>query len=230
MPRKRSDTADRILHEAMRLFADKGYERTSIPEIQAAAGLAAGSGALYKHYPSKEALLQAGVQQYVADAQRAQQALQALDLPPREAIEHVGRIAMATMAGRYDELRILWRDLEPLPAVYSLAREQIIQASYRALATWLREQVERGEIVEHDSEAVAAVILGSITMFRVFEALWGQRPIEVDDQRFLRAWQAIVTRGLGLDPPPATRRPRSRRPSQVSKRPARQLGSASHSA
>lgn len=218
MPRKRSDTADRILQHAMRLFADKGYERTSVPEIQTAAGLAAGSGALYKHYPSKEAVLAAGVQRYVADAQRAQHALETVALPPSEALEHIGRMAMATMAGRYDELRILWRDLEQVPAVHALAREQIVQSSYRALAKWLRDLSARSEIGEQDSEAVAAVILGSITMFRAFEALWGERPIDVDDERFLRAWHAIVTRGLGLDSPDPKRRPRPRRSSQIAKR------------
>jgi hypothetical protein len=77
---------------------------------------------------------------------------------------------------------------------------------------------DRGEIVEQDSEAAAAVILGSLTMFRAFEALWGERPIEVDDERFLRAWHAIIARGLGLDPPELALRPRARRQSQPAKR------------
>lgn len=199
MVRKRSDTAERILREAMRLFAQKGYERTSVPEIQAAAGLAAGSGAMYKHYPSKEALLQAGVEQYVEAAEQAQRALHEVALPPAQALDQIARTSMATMAARFDELRILWRDLEQVPAVHARAREHIVQASYRALAAWLRGCAERGELREHDSEAVAAVILGSITMFRVFEALWGEKTIAVDDERFLRAWHDVVSRGLGLD-------------------------------
>ena len=56
MTPRRSDAADRILREAMRLFAERGYERTTVPDIQEAAGLAPGSGAMYKHYPSKDAV------------------------------------------------------------------------------------------------------------------------------------------------------------------------------
>jgi AcrR family transcriptional regulator len=211
MPRKRSDTPERIVREAMRLFAQKGYASTSVPEIQAAAGLAPGSGAMYKHYRSKEAVLQVGVEQYVDDARRAQGALHDLTTPPAEALSSIGQMSLEMMAGRYDELRILWRDLEQAPAVHALARREIIQASYSALAEWLHQRAERQEIRVDDSEAVAAVILGSITMFRVFEALWGERTVPIDDERFLRAWHAIVTRGLGLEPPASGRQRRTRR-------------------
>src|SRR3712207_7446858 len=67
---KRSTAKERILREAMRLFAERGYERTSIADIQAAAGLAPGSGALYKHFPSKEAVLAAGLDEFMAGGAR----------------------------------------------------------------------------------------------------------------------------------------------------------------
>lgn len=39
-----NSTRERILTEAMRLFGEKGYEATTIAEIEAAAGLTPGSG------------------------------------------------------------------------------------------------------------------------------------------------------------------------------------------
>src|SRR2546426_10131943 len=54
-------TRERIVTEAMRLFSTKGFEATSVSQIEAAAGLSPGSGALYRHFPSKEALLDAGI-------------------------------------------------------------------------------------------------------------------------------------------------------------------------
>ena len=53
-------TRERLVTEAMRLFSAKGFEATSVSQIEAAAGLAAGSGALYRHFKSKDALLDAG--------------------------------------------------------------------------------------------------------------------------------------------------------------------------
>lgn len=48
-------TADDIRRAALRLFADEGYEATSMREIAAAVGIKAGS--LYNHFSSKEEIL-----------------------------------------------------------------------------------------------------------------------------------------------------------------------------
>src|ERR1700728_3479956 len=56
-----ASTRDRLVTEAMRLFSAKGFEATSVSQIEAAAGLAPGSGALYRHFKSKDALLDAGI-------------------------------------------------------------------------------------------------------------------------------------------------------------------------
>jgi len=52
--------ATRLLDAALTLFARHGYAATSVADIQQACGLSPGSGALYKHFPSKKALLQGG--------------------------------------------------------------------------------------------------------------------------------------------------------------------------
>ena len=56
-----TSTRDRLIDEAMRLFGEQGYRATSVAQIEAAAGLAPGSGGLYHHFRSKEMLLEAGI-------------------------------------------------------------------------------------------------------------------------------------------------------------------------
>lgn len=51
-----------ILDTAMRLFWEKGYEKTSIADIAQAMGVA--QGLCYRYFSSKEALLEAGLEQY----------------------------------------------------------------------------------------------------------------------------------------------------------------------
>ncbi|HEU4643616.1 MAG TPA: TetR/AcrR family transcriptional regulator [Gemmatimonadaceae bacterium] len=196
MSPRRSDARERILREAMRLFAEKGYERTSIADIQAAAGLTPGSGALYKHFPSKEAVLQAGMSRFMAEAARAREVLS--ELPPRteEALERLAREAMTTIGGERDEHRIAWRELEQFPDLQTRVRDEVMQATYRAFAGWLAQRVAAGEMREHDTEAMAAVLVGSLAMFRVFEALWGVRTLPVSDDRFIQAWVELTSRGL----------------------------------
>jgi AcrR family transcriptional regulator len=50
-------TRDRILREAASLFASQGIKATTVAQIEAAAGLRAGSGGLHRHFPTKNALV-----------------------------------------------------------------------------------------------------------------------------------------------------------------------------
>ena len=61
----------------MRLFGEQGYQATSVAQIEAAAGLAPGSGALYRHFKSKQALLEAGIDRQL-DRRRAMRDIRAL--------------------------------------------------------------------------------------------------------------------------------------------------------
>jgi len=191
-----SNGRERILREAIRLFADRGYDRTSIPEIQAAAGLSRGSGALYKHYPSKEALLTEAIDQFVGIAREGRTELDETSLPIDQKARQLVEGMLARLGANRDVLRILWRDLEHFPGLKATARDEIMQRTYLAVAEWLQEHQESGQLRPHDSEAVSAVIVGSAAMFRVFEAIWGERAIDISDERFALAWSDLLLRGL----------------------------------
>jgi AcrR family transcriptional regulator len=193
---QRSRAADRILREAMRLFAERGYERTSIADIQAAAGLAPGSGALYKHFPSKEAVLAAGMEDFVAGAERARELIRTVPGPAEDALDVLARAAMKMLTDDRDVLRIVHRELEQFPALRNEVRERRMQATYAAIAEWLRERADRGELRVDDPEATAAVLLGSLTSFKLFQALFGEPPVGLDDERFVAAWLRVMLRGL----------------------------------
>lgn len=196
---RRSRAADRILREAMRLFAERGYERTSIADIQAAAGLAPGSGALYKHFPSKEAVLAAGMDEFMAVGERARELIRTVPGPVDQALGVLGRSAMQMLHDDRDVLRIVYRELEQFPALRDEVRERRMQSTYATIAEWLRERAARGELRVEDPEATAAVLLGSITSFKVFEVLMGERPAGLDDERFVQAWLRVMLRGLGVE-------------------------------
>lgn len=54
-----------ILDTAMRLFYEKGYEKTSITDIAKAIGVA--QGLCYRYFPSKEALFDSAIDQYAEE-------------------------------------------------------------------------------------------------------------------------------------------------------------------
>lgn len=196
---RRSPAAQRILREAMRLFAERGYERTSIADIQAAVGLAPGSGALYKHFPSKEAVLAAGLDEFIAGAERARELIRTVPGRADEALGTLGHAAMRMLEDDRDVLRIVYRELDAFPALRDEVRARRMQATYATLADWLRDRAARGELRVDDPEATAAVLLGAITSFRVFQTLLGEPPAAVDEDRFVRAWLRVMLHGIGVD-------------------------------
>lgn len=187
---------ERILREAIRLFAERGYDRTSVPDIQEAAGLSRGSGALYKHFSSKEDLLATAIEQFVGTARAGRAELEETAPSVDQGSMRLVRGMLEKLGANRDVLRILWRDLEHFPELKASARSEIMQSTYIAVADWLRKRQRQGELRPHDSEAVAAVIVGSVAMFRVFEAIWGERAIDISDERFASAWSDLLLRGL----------------------------------
>jgi AcrR family transcriptional regulator len=63
--RSRKNTRERILEAAMELFAESGFSGTTISEVERRVGLAVGTGSLYRHFASKEELLQAALEREI---------------------------------------------------------------------------------------------------------------------------------------------------------------------
>jgi AcrR family transcriptional regulator len=90
--RMRSESRARIVEHALRLFAQNGYDRTSVAMIARSAGVA--QGLLYNYFESKDALLRAIFEQSVADVQESFAEAEALGTP-RERIERLVRASFA---------------------------------------------------------------------------------------------------------------------------------------
>jgi AcrR family transcriptional regulator len=188
---------DRIVREAARLFAHQGYSRTTIPDIQEASGLSPGAGGLYRHFPSKDALLEEVVRQLIASFEKhAEKFAHESASDPAIFLELLGKAVLDEFAEGSDAVRIALRDLDQFPHLQAEFRERRIQTANRALSTWLRAQADAGKLREHDSKAMAAVILGSLVSFRILETLTGEPPIRIADSRLLAAWLDLVLTGL----------------------------------
>jgi AcrR family transcriptional regulator len=193
----RSPAAERLLSAAMKLFAEQGYDGTSVGEIQEAAGLTYGSGALYKHFRSKEALLEAGVRRFVESAGAGHKRLEALSaLPIEDAVAELARFVMAAFRHDHDELRIVWRDLDRFPELQQLVTEQRIQLTMDVMASWLEEQVAAGRLRAHDTAAMAAVAVAPMVFIQLLRALLHHTPGGMTDERFVDAWTDLVLHGL----------------------------------
>ena len=60
--RRRPNTRQRILTASLALFVDRGFDGTTVSDIERAVGLAAGTGSFYRHFRSKDDVFVAAVE------------------------------------------------------------------------------------------------------------------------------------------------------------------------
>ncbi len=178
----------------MRLFAEKGYTETSVSDIQAACGLSEGSGALYKHFRSKEQVLEAGIEREIVHLEgvRVARSFMPEPLDYRAELEILGRFVLMELGAERDLLRILLKEAERFPVMMRKARKRLIDPAYAEFADWLRAHVDAGNASCDDVEAVATVALGAIFTYRASESLLGFPPAGLDEERFLQGWVELV--------------------------------------
>ena len=197
MPRPRSGRAEEILEHAMRLFSERGYDAVSVADIQVAAGLTAGSGALYKHFPSKQALLEAGIDRFIGHGREAFLELPELAGDDLETmLRCVGGVVLETLAEDRASLRVVWRDLPAFPALSRRFLDERLQEGFRRLGLWLANLSDRGVADVEDPEGTAAVLLGALAFSRLMESVFDETPGCLTDQRLLDAWVHLAVRGL----------------------------------
>jgi AcrR family transcriptional regulator len=180
----------------MHLFATRGFTGTTVGAIESAAGLQPRRGALYKHFPSKEALLDAAVARHLdAVATGAEQLAELsfagvdgddLDLA-RTLVVEIGRWFLAELDRQHDLTRILEQDGERLPALRDLARERIVETGYRAAAD-LARGAGGSAASDADTDAIAVVLMGSLVGLRRTTWTFGRPPLALDDDRILATW------------------------------------------
>jgi AcrR family transcriptional regulator len=183
----------------MTLFAERGYDGTSVADIQIAAGLTGGSGALYKHFASKRAILEAGVDAYV-DALTANSSATVRELPadPRKALEAIASSVIDSMTADETILRVLLRDLDRHPELVERLWDGVLANVYTEMADWIRGQVAGGAIDVSDPDAVAAVLMSALTQWPILHALIRKTPGGLTRQAFISAWSDTASRVLHL--------------------------------
>lgn len=168
-------TRERILDAAMDVFAEDGFAGATISEVERRVGLAVGTGSLYRHFPSKEALLQAAVEREVTSL-RAEMAQAQAGLP--RAADAATRTLQAYQQRlldlrRFDRLfRLMLTDGDRVP--------QLRQAIWAALAVPVKPSIEEEDV----AEAVAEAALGG---YHLFSMMQGRPYNGVGEEQFLRA-------------------------------------------
>ncbi|MGN1018812.1 MAG: TetR/AcrR family transcriptional regulator [Aristaeellaceae bacterium] len=154
-----------ILDGAIRVFAGKGYDRTTIADI--AKELHISQGLCYRYYPSKEAIYDAALEKY-ADL-IAQENLRKInyDMPIRELIDSI--------TSRMQDLKAAEREDQGLYQLFHSENSQrmhdelflrVAKKIIPCVQEHLRRAGEKGEITIEDTDSAAIIgIYGWVGMF-----------------------------------------------------------------
>jgi AcrR family transcriptional regulator len=173
----------------MEMFGRQGYHATTVAQIEAAAGLSAGAGGLYRHFRTKRAVLEEALRRQAEHGRPLVAYLEdpaGLDrLPKRDRFLAVARAGLRRLAAERDLNRLLLRDLASFPDLLEVVRRQELARVHEALTGWLRHEDPDGG---RDHAALAAVLMAAVSHYWVLTDVFGGRhPHGVDEDRFLEA-------------------------------------------
>lgn len=186
-------TRVRLVRAATRLFADAGFEATSVGEIEAAVGLVPRRGTLYKHFSSKAELLGAVVDARVAEADAFRVLAESLSIQDlstvstpelADLVRAFGEGFLAQLDDRRDLTRIIEHDGDRFPELRDRVRNEIITPGYRAVTRALAQLAPP----DTDAAAHAALLLASLTGLRRTAWTFGHTSYRISDARALDAW------------------------------------------
>ncbi len=154
------DTKEKIFDAAVDLFAEKGYDRVSIRDIARAVGVT--EGALYKHYASKEEILES-VFAFVEGRiypQVTEASLDALvdSMPFQEILASTQR-AMISDTQLTRVTRIMLIEMYHNEKIRNYVRRELFERSVDETEILLRKLMEKGKIKQGDPRALSTLFI-----------------------------------------------------------------------
>ncbi|XVQ08628.1 TetR/AcrR family transcriptional regulator [Spirillospora sp. CA-255316] len=158
---RRSPVERRILDAAVRLFAERGFDGTSVQEVVAAAEVT--KGALYHYFDSKDDLLyeiyHSLITRQLADLDR----VLAAGRPPAETVRAIITELIRSTADHIDEAKVFTREMHRLDH----DRMHAVRADRRRYHVRFRGLVERAQrdgvfAAQTSADTVTIVALGMV--------------------------------------------------------------------
>jgi AcrR family transcriptional regulator len=203
-----------VLAAAARCFARQGFHRATMQDVVRETGLS--PGALYRYFPSKEALVAAIAEERHAGERAALAAASREDVA--DAVRAVARAYLGPLARRDERewRRVtvqLWGEALRNPAVLRVVRSGL-DGPLRALAALFRRAQREGRLPEDVDAGALARVAAAVFQGLVLQLAW-QPSLDLEPcvVAALRLLDGLATSSRGRARGRARRRSRARRPS-----------------
>ncbi len=153
------DTRGRILEAAFALFAEKGFSGTTTREIAELASV--NEVTIFRHFRSKEALFQAGVEQHSPGSVLAGELREELGADVRESLRHLAARYLSAALPSAQLIHLGMTDADRDPELREVVA-QMPQRLQRRLSEHLGHLQRRGRVRPRDFDLVAQLFYGML--------------------------------------------------------------------
>lgn len=185
-------TKRKIFEASMKLFAEKGYDATSIEEITANVGVA--KGTLYYHFTSKEEIFYFLVEEGIKLMQNS------IDIKTSKLNNYIDKLKAIVLIQikvvvKYENLiTILLSQFWGKEERNQKCKEQVYNYISK-IEEIVKEGIEKGEIKEGNAEAIASEIYGLICSALIYK-LRSEEPLDV--MKLYHEFEVTVINGLKI--------------------------------
>lgn len=195
-----TDTRQRLIDATLQLVAARGFDGVSVGNIESTAGLAPRSGALYKYFDSKQAVLEAGLEQHLASIADVETDLAEMPLTdPRAETDLIARWLLAELDRERTITHVIEREGDRLPELRDRMRDGVSDRGYRIAARLIERRSRTVTVQAIDHDALAVILVGAIINLRRSTWTFNQPPLGLDDERFIATFIELATALLDLD-------------------------------
>jgi AcrR family transcriptional regulator len=163
-PQSGAGTRQRIVAAAVALFAEQGFDATSVNQVVVRAGVA--KGALYHHFASKDDLLYEVYRELVDRQLAGLREILGRSLPPADTLRELIADLVATTAARAGEAKVFLRESHRLGD----ANQARVRAARRAIHDAVTDLVRAAQVTGQFA-AVASPEMVTFTVFGVINEL-----------------------------------------------------------
>ena len=199
--RKHGTTRDSLLDAGLKLFSEKGFDGTSVKEIEAAVGLTPGSGSFYRHFKSKENLMEDVVHREIERVRswRAGTMVSEEKRQTRETLRNGFSQSLEAMEAIKELINLLAREYGQgrFPELMAQLKALLLDEALAVYRDEYSKDIKSGVLRDLEPDVLSSILMSSLVGYHLANMYFGSGPGGVNRQDFADGLAGLIMREGG---------------------------------